>query len=157
MIRWTGLAPWEFEFPFPGSLTSSFLGEDAVRAVEGGNVRAQERGLSSSLLLSSLELSHTQSPCALNTSPPRNQVKQRLRDVIAPDKGLGHSDTPVISLSLSLSLSDTHTLSLSRLPCSRRVRLEPVRRVGEGALVTATLTLRSASRSQKNAQPIGSP
>jgi len=21
MIRWTGLAPWEFEFPFPGSLT----------------------------------------------------------------------------------------------------------------------------------------
>ena len=26
MIRRTGLAPWEFEFPFPGSLTSFFLG-----------------------------------------------------------------------------------------------------------------------------------
>ena len=26
MIRWTGLAPWEFEFPFPGSPTSTFLG-----------------------------------------------------------------------------------------------------------------------------------
>ena len=26
MIRWTGLVPWEFEFPFPGSLTSTFLG-----------------------------------------------------------------------------------------------------------------------------------
>ena len=26
MIRWTGLAPWEFEFPFPGSLTSTFQG-----------------------------------------------------------------------------------------------------------------------------------
>jgi len=26
MTRWTGLAPWEFEFPFPGSLTSTFLG-----------------------------------------------------------------------------------------------------------------------------------
>jgi len=26
MIRWTGRAPWEFEFPFPGSLTSTFLG-----------------------------------------------------------------------------------------------------------------------------------
>ena len=26
MIRWTGLAPWEFEFPFPGSLISTFLG-----------------------------------------------------------------------------------------------------------------------------------
>ena len=25
MIRWTGLAPSEFEFPFPGSLTSAFL------------------------------------------------------------------------------------------------------------------------------------
>ena len=24
MIRWTGLAPWEFEFPLPGSLTSTF-------------------------------------------------------------------------------------------------------------------------------------
>ena len=26
MIRWTGLAPWVFGFPFPGSLTSTFLG-----------------------------------------------------------------------------------------------------------------------------------
>ena len=25
MIRWTGLAPWGTEFPFPGSLTSTFL------------------------------------------------------------------------------------------------------------------------------------
>ena len=25
MIVWTGLAPWEFELPFPGSLTSTFL------------------------------------------------------------------------------------------------------------------------------------
>jgi len=25
MISWTGLAPWEFEFPFPGSLPSTFL------------------------------------------------------------------------------------------------------------------------------------
>jgi len=26
MIWWTGLTPWEFGFPFPGSLISSFLG-----------------------------------------------------------------------------------------------------------------------------------
>ena len=26
MMRWTSLAPWEFEFPFPGSLTSTSLG-----------------------------------------------------------------------------------------------------------------------------------
>ena len=25
MIRWTGLVPFEFEFPFPGSLTSTVL------------------------------------------------------------------------------------------------------------------------------------
>ena len=24
MIWWTGLAPWQFEFPFPGSLISAF-------------------------------------------------------------------------------------------------------------------------------------
>jgi len=27
IIWWTGLAPWEFEFPFPGSLTSTFLAQ----------------------------------------------------------------------------------------------------------------------------------
>ena len=27
MIRWIGLAPWEFEVPFSGSLTSTFLQE----------------------------------------------------------------------------------------------------------------------------------
>ena len=26
MIWWTGLTPWEFEFPFPDSLISTFLG-----------------------------------------------------------------------------------------------------------------------------------
>jgi len=30
MMRRTGLAPWEFEFPFPGSLTSSFLSEGGI-------------------------------------------------------------------------------------------------------------------------------
>ena len=34
MIRWTGLAPWESEFLFPGSLASTFLtrGAGAVAA-----------------------------------------------------------------------------------------------------------------------------
>ena len=32
MIWWTGLAPWEFEFPFPGSLTSTFHLPPASRA-----------------------------------------------------------------------------------------------------------------------------
>jgi len=28
MIWWTGLAPWEFEFPFPDSLRSTILGQE---------------------------------------------------------------------------------------------------------------------------------
>jgi len=39
MIRWTGLAPWEFEFPFPGSLTSTFLD------LRGGLARFQCAGI----------------------------------------------------------------------------------------------------------------
>ena len=35
MIRWTGLRPWEFEFPFPGSLTSTFLHFADVDRKEG--------------------------------------------------------------------------------------------------------------------------
>jgi len=30
MIWWTGLVTWEFEFPFPGSLTSIVLGRPAT-------------------------------------------------------------------------------------------------------------------------------
>jgi len=37
MIKWTGLTPWEFEFPFPGSLTSTFLVlHDISRCSRGG-------------------------------------------------------------------------------------------------------------------------
>jgi len=35
LIRRTGLAPWEFEFPFPGSLTSTFLVEALRPTVHG--------------------------------------------------------------------------------------------------------------------------
>ena len=31
MIRWTGLAPWGFEFPFPGSLTSTLLKQSETK------------------------------------------------------------------------------------------------------------------------------
>jgi len=33
MIRWTGLAPWEFEFSFRGSLASAFLGHRHLLAL----------------------------------------------------------------------------------------------------------------------------
>ena len=38
MIRWTGLAPWEFEFTFPGSLTSTFLTGAARQGGPDGGV-----------------------------------------------------------------------------------------------------------------------
>jgi len=38
MIRWTGLAPWEFEFPFPGSLTSNFLAHTPQLVCGVGNL-----------------------------------------------------------------------------------------------------------------------
>ena len=37
MIRWTGLAPWEFEFPIPGSLASNeeaFQGQARIPTLE---------------------------------------------------------------------------------------------------------------------------
>jgi len=36
LMRWTGLAPWEFEFPFPGSLTSTFLRQVGVQGKQKG-------------------------------------------------------------------------------------------------------------------------
>ena len=44
MIRWTDLAPWEFEFPVPGSLPSTFLvrGSKGVLGAYLGAV--EERG-----------------------------------------------------------------------------------------------------------------
>ena len=67
MIRWTGLAPWEFEYPFPGSLTSTFLSGDgrcaAERSLDVRRALVHRAGVreafSSSVLLSSLGLSDT--------------------------------------------------------------------------------------------------
>ena len=53
MIRWTGLAPWEFEFHFPGSLTSTFHGTD-LSALDGSQLEAD--GLE--LRLQVVELRH---------------------------------------------------------------------------------------------------
>ena len=45
MIRWTGLAPWEVEFPFPGSLTSDpqipLTGDGEPRKDGRGHVRVR--------------------------------------------------------------------------------------------------------------------
>jgi len=41
MIRWTGLAPWELEFSFPGSLAFTFL--EARRTLGREREREGER------------------------------------------------------------------------------------------------------------------
>ena len=40
MIRWTGLAPWESEFPFPGSLAST--GPTSLRLRRGQRACREE-------------------------------------------------------------------------------------------------------------------
>jgi len=42
MIRWTGLAPWDFECPFPGSLTSTFLYNPQPQALNQNKTIAAE-------------------------------------------------------------------------------------------------------------------
>ena len=55
MIRWTGLAPWEFEFPFPGSIVSTFLNSQRLKK----NGPLGEVHLASQSLLGIQTLSHT--------------------------------------------------------------------------------------------------
>ena len=43
MIRWTGLAPWDFGFPFPGSLTSTFLATQVPSAQVAANAPSKSR------------------------------------------------------------------------------------------------------------------
>jgi len=51
MIRWTGLAPWECEFPFPGSLTSTFLVQVVLKPLAVPNMQFQRNSLTHSLTL----------------------------------------------------------------------------------------------------------
>ena len=40
MIRWIGVVPWEFEFLFPGSLTSTFLASP-IEVFLGSEIKAE--------------------------------------------------------------------------------------------------------------------
>ena len=46
MLWWTGLAPWEFEFPFPGSLIYTFLTRDPKPQTPNSTLGAGFQGLS---------------------------------------------------------------------------------------------------------------
>ena len=49
MIRWTGLAPWEFELSFPGSLASTFLAQ--VEVPPGGAAASMQPFLKQGLII----------------------------------------------------------------------------------------------------------
>ena len=72
MIRWTGLASWEFEFPFAGSLTSTFLVHLTFNLAELSS--SASVGLTDYVQAAMLE--NIAVTFAVNLSPPnrRNQV-----------------------------------------------------------------------------------
>jgi len=92
MVRWTGLAPWEFEFPFPGSLTSTFLeGTQAISSLAG------------------------ESPCQLPSLPP--PCSPTLKNEAVQTSGLG--GVGIMGNSLRLGLDTQLPISLRSL-VSRR-------------------------------------
>ena len=71
MIRWTGLAPWECEFSFPGSLTSAFLGGGGP-AGNAVAARIGAPGLFRVWGLGTLSLSHTHTHSLSHTHKHKN-------------------------------------------------------------------------------------
>jgi len=43
MMRWTGIAPWEFEFPIPGSLTPTFPPRHVDNVSRGRNRSSSQK------------------------------------------------------------------------------------------------------------------
>ena len=75
MIRWTGLAPWVCEFPFPGSLISTFLVLIFSSAVRGGAVVRLQAALSAqipTLRESRLSIYLVEGAAALDASIPHS-------------------------------------------------------------------------------------
>ena len=120
MIRWTGLAPWEFEFPFAGSLTS-----DLGRCGGGSRASASTSSLTSS---SGLPLSPSSSSSSTLVTGPRRSLSLELSDtrVYEPQIRARLGTTPVcLSLLLKLRcflccyfLSSSSSLLISSLELS---------------------------------------
>ena len=106
LIRWTGLAPWEFEFPFSGRLTSTFLASaltsescveqwESTGSVDSGKSEARDqKGTAwevtrnpclfcvvpvtlAPYLLFPLPLPLTSYPSAAHPSPPNSKPRTR--------------------------------------------------------------------------------
>ena len=79
MIRWTGLAPWEFEFPFPGSLTSTFVGRFGVNSM-ARLFALEEKDLDTILGADPNPLSHTLSLSRAHTLSLSHTKRERERE-----------------------------------------------------------------------------
>ena len=104
MIRWTGLAPWEFEFSFPGSLTSNILTINAQRrllqapgGVRGSGVKKLSQVITASPAPSGLHDNRSRVLSA--TGYESSQGVKKLSQVMVPS-----SSSLLLS---SLELSDT--------------------------------------------------
>ena len=91
MIRWTGLAPWEFEFPFPCSLTSTFLEHSGIRRDFAAKITQKFVALSVETPLCSYAIAYrrayVQSPFA--SRDPGHVDRRRERNVQRPSTTSG--------------------------------------------------------------------
>ena len=86
MIRWTGLAPCEYESPFPGSLTSTFLTDEGelLPHMRGLPLRTQSQVVAQLTLLVAITVLHRSCSVAasLKTASPSPRRLQALRGPI---------------------------------------------------------------------------
>jgi len=80
MIRWTGLAPWEFEFPFPSSRMSTFfLHPKASSRTQEAQIRQDQGG--------ALLRDHTyQSPPERERERERERARERETLTLIPER-----------------------------------------------------------------------
>ena len=103
MIRWTGLTPWEIEFPFPGSLTATFLYWRGATKL----ARAPHPACWELELFEELEL-------FVNWSSLRKRGLSLSLFSLSLSFFLSHTHSLPFPLSLALSLSLTRSPSFSR-------------------------------------------
>jgi len=88
MIRWTGLVPWEFEFPFPGSLTSTFLVRPGLN-VFNEELRLNEAELEPALWIQLRCEPHDNAAGVFLGGPGGNVVVCHFHTTILPDNTTG--------------------------------------------------------------------
>jgi len=130
MIRWTGLAPWEFQFPFPGSLTSTFL-QDQEEAETAKRAAQRRRALEVPYTLNPNPPALHPTPYTLHSTPytlhpkPYAQILQEEEEVARRAAALRRR-CGVLGSGFRVSLSVSPSLPLPP-PCSLLLGEDPLR------------------------------